>query len=98
MPLSKAAQAALDIAAKRAARVASRDAGWGEFDPPSVEPKPLSEKKKKALEDAKEKSRPRCYFLLQKVEGLTKSNIGLSNLKKTISGLDTIVSSDGNHV
>ena len=77
MPLSAAAQAALDKAATRAANLASRDAGLGEFDPPSVETKPLSEKKLKALEDAKERSRPiiyKCYFLLQTVESLTKPN------------------------
>lgn len=55
MPLSEAAQRALDKAAARAARVAERDAGLG--DPDGPQPNYPSEKKTKALEKAKEESR-----------------------------------------
>ena len=54
--VSEAAQAALDRAAKRAARVASADAGLTTLTPDEV-PKHPSAAAEKALEIAKEKSR-----------------------------------------
>ena len=61
MPLSDAAQRALEKAAAWAARVAERDPGLG--DPDGPQPNHPSEKKSKALEKAKEQPRPVCDFL-----------------------------------
>ena len=59
MVLSKAAQAALDKAAQRAARVAEQDAGLRELDTSETSPAPGNETKDKKLAKAKELSRLR---------------------------------------
>ena len=59
MPLSKAAQEALDRAAQRAARLAEDDAGLRELEPSETSPALSLEKKGDRLAEAKELSRPR---------------------------------------
>lgn len=59
MVLSKAAQDALDKAAKRAARAAEQDAGLREPEASETSPALSNEKKAKQLANAKDLSRPR---------------------------------------